>query len=86
MEERNDKDFISRYRDNDEVEFFTQVEALLLKEKIIDRSLNAKTTMMLYQTITNPKFVYYPEFEGYQLQAELQLQANDKSNENFIIF
>lgn len=84
LEERNDKDFISRYRDNDEVEFFTQVEALLLKEKIIDRSLNAKTTMMLYQTLTNPKFVYYPEFEGYQVQAEFQLHADDKPYQNFI--
>lgn len=84
LEERNDKDFISRYRDNDEVEFFTQVEALLIKEKIIDRALNAKTTMMLYQTLTNPKIVYYPEFEGYQVQAEVQIQANDNSDENFI--
>ena len=84
LEERNDKDFISRYRDNDEVEFFTQVEALLLKEKIIDRSLNAKTTMMLYQTLSNPKFVYYPEFEGYQIQAEVQLHANVDSDQNFI--
>ena len=84
LEERNDKDFISRYRDNDEVEFFTQVESLLLKEKIIDRALNAKTTMMLYQTLTNPKFVYYPEFEGYQVQAEVQLHADDNPYQNFI--
>ncbi len=70
LDRRNLGEYRSKYRDNAEIHFFGETEAMLLDKGIISGPLNAAATMEIYQSLTNNKYVLYPVFKGYQLQAE----------------
>lgn len=70
LDRRNLGEYESRFRDNAEIQFFGDAEALLLSRGIISKPLNAAATMEIYQSLTNNKYLLYPVFKGYQLQAE----------------
>jgi len=85
LDKRNNSEFITNFKDNSEIVFFTELEEALLSRGIITKPLNARTTMELYQSITNNNFLYFPRFRGFQLQAELQqtYSRNNYSNRNY---
>ena len=76
IEKRNNKDFISEYIDNADALFFKELQSVLRKENIIEGNLDAETTIKLYQTLTNDRYLYYPNYSGFQVQSELQAQLN----------
>lgn len=71
LDKRDMGEFFSKYHDDDEVEFFTNLEKLLLDEKVIDRPLNARATMKIYQSLHNQKFILFPLLKGWNIQGEL---------------
>ena len=84
-------EFNAKYKDNDEIEFFSRLETLLRNEGVIKSTLNAASTLKLYQMLTNSSYIYYPKYTGYQLQAELQYQLTSgkkdiKSSEHYLTF
>lgn len=70
LDRRNLGEYRSKYKDNAEIHFFGETEAMLLEKGIISKPLNAAATMEIYQSLTNNKYILYPVFKGYQLQAE----------------
>lgn len=86
LEKRNNKDFISEFRDDSDVEFFREVENVLLEEGIIRNGLNSAATIKLYNALINKRYLYYPDYKGFQIQAELQAQLNDNSFNHFLTF
>ncbi len=80
LDKRNGKEFLSLYRNDAEIEFFTELENILLKEEIIDKPLNARVTMKLYQTLYDRTFILFPIFKGYQFQAELGYHLANNSD------
>lgn len=84
LDKRNNGEFSSKYKSDAEIEFFTELEKLLLKEKIINKPLNARATMKIYQTLTNGNFILFPVFKGWQINSELELlYRNDKNDTNY---
>ncbi len=71
FDRRNNREFYFKFKDDDEINFFTEVENLLKDERIIISSLNARTILKLFQLLTNNKFLYYPKYKGYQFQTML---------------
>lgn len=84
LDKRNSGEFSSKYKNDSEIEFFTELEKLLLKEKIINKPLGARATMKIYQTLTNGNFILFPVFKGWQINSELELlYLNDKNDTNY---
>ncbi len=81
LDKRNGSVFSSIYKNDAEIEFFTELEKILLEEKIIDKPLNARVTMKLAQTLYDNNFILFPLYKGYQLQAEYKytLENSDDS-------
>ncbi len=81
LDKRNGSVFSSMYKNDAEIEFFTELEKIMLEEKIIDKPLNARVTMKLLQTLYDSNFILFPLFKGYQLQAEYRyiLENSDDS-------
>lgn len=77
LDQRNSSVFGSLYKDDADIEFFTKLEKILLEKGIINKPLNARTTMKLYQTLTNSSFILFPLFKGFQFQAELGYITNN---------
>lgn len=77
LDRRNGSEFLSKYKDDNEIEFFTMLEALLLKNGVIEKTLNARTTLLLFRTLYNSSFVLYPVFRGFQTQAELKIDFDN---------
>ncbi|MBL8017907.1 MAG: hypothetical protein JNK43_11590, partial [Ignavibacteria bacterium] len=67
LDRRNLGEYRSKYKDNAEIHFFEETEAMLLEKGIISKPLNAAATMEIYQSFTNNKYILYPVFKGYQL-------------------
>jgi len=78
LDKRYNQEFFSKYIDDADIEFFSQVEQLLIDEGIIKSPLSPKTTLKLFQALTNNSFVNYPRYKGFLAQAEL-----DYNNINF---
>jgi hypothetical protein len=78
LDKRYNREFMSKYKDDADIEFFSQVEQLLLDEGVIKSPLSSKTTLKLFQALTNFSFVNYPRYKGFNAQAEL-----DYNNINF---
>jgi hypothetical protein len=82
LDKRNYGEYNSKFRDNAEIQFFTDAEELLLAKGIISKPLNAAATMEIYQSLTNSKYILFPVFKGYYLQAEFsytqQIYEHDK--------
>jgi hypothetical protein len=84
LDKRNTGEFSSKYKSDAEIEFFTELEKLLLKEKIINKPLDARATMKIYQSLTNGNFILFPVFKGWQINSELELlYRNDKNDTNY---
>lgn len=77
LDRRNGTEFLSKYKDDNEIEFFTVLEALLLKNGVIEKPLNARTTLLLFRTLYNSSFVLFPIFRGFQTQAELEFDFDN---------
>ncbi len=77
LDRRNNSEFTGKYHDDADIEFYSQVEKLLLDEGIINGPLSSRAVLKLFQTLSNSKFVFYPRFKGYQLQAELDYFENN---------
>jgi hypothetical protein len=86
IEKRNNKDFISKYHDNSDAEFFAEVENILRKNGVINNSLDAETTIKLYDALNNERYLYYPNYAGFQLQTEAQYEINYTEFNNFVTF
>lgn len=71
LDKRNGNVFSSLFKNDAEIEFFTELEKFMLDEKIINKPLNARVTMKLYQTLYDRNFILFPLYKGYQFQAEL---------------
>lgn len=85
IEMRNNRDYQAKYKDNDEIRFFGDIEKLLLDEGIISKPLGAALVMELYQSLTNNKFIFYPKFRGLQSQIEIQYNPIDTTSINDFI-
>ena len=79
LDKRREDEFISKYKDDADIEFFSQVEKLLLDEGIISSPLGSRSTLKLFQSLTNFSFVYFPRYKGYSVQ--LELNYNNLKNE-----
>ena len=80
LDKRNGSVFSSLFKDDAEIEFFTALEKLMLEEKIIDKPLNARVTMKLYQTLYDRNFILFPLYKGYQVQAENKYTLNNSND------
>src|SRR5207247_1551385 len=72
LDKRNNKDYISKYKDDDEIIFFREVEKLLLNEGVITQPLGAEATLRMYRALNNIKYIYYPKYKGISTQLDLQ--------------
>jgi len=82
LERRNNKDYLAKYKDDNDIKFMGDIEKLLLNEGVIDKPLGAETVMKLYRALTNTKFIYYPDFRGIQTQLEYQFQLLEGDSRN----
>lgn len=73
LDKRYDRDFISMFRDDNEIEFFSRVEDLLRNEGVILANLDSRSILRMYQSLNNSSYVYFPVFKGFQVQAESKL-------------
>lgn len=71
--------YLDKYEDDEFIELFGDVEATLLRAGYIDGCLNARSSIELYEILrnTSKKFVFYPKYAGYQVQAQVQYQLSD---------
>ena len=70
--------YLSMYEDDEFIELFGDVEAALLRAGYITGSLDAKSSIELYEILrnTSKKYVFYPKYAGYQVQAQVQYQLS----------
>ncbi len=84
--------YLDKYEDDEFIELFGDVEKALLQGGYISGSLNAKSSIQLYEILrnTSKKFVFYPKYSGYQVQAQLQYQLSNiekaKTHEHYASF
>ncbi len=78
LDKRSNSEFTSKYKDDADIEFFSQIEKLLLDEKTISAPLNSRSTLKLAQALGNYKFVYFPRYRGYLVQLELGFNNTSK--------
>lgn len=71
FDRRNNREFYYKFKDDDEINFYSDVEKLLNDEGIIKGPLGARTVLKIFQMLTNDKFLYYPKYKGYQVQLLL---------------
>ncbi len=69
FDKRNNREFIYKFKEDDEIEFFTDVETLLRENGIINTTLDSRTVLKLYQSLVNTKYLVYPKYKGYQMQT-----------------
>lgn len=70
LDKRNDRDFISMFKDDGDIEFFSRVEDLLKDEGLLQGNPGARAILKMYQALTNNAYVYFPVYKGFQVQAE----------------
>lgn len=71
LDKRRQREFYYKYKDDEDIEFFAQLEKLLLDNKIITKPLNARTTMLIYRTLADNRYNRYPVYKGWQAAADL---------------
>lgn len=79
LDKRRNSEFVSKYKDDADIEFYSQVENLLFNEKVISSPLNSRATLKLFQVLTNSSFIYYPRYKGYMVQTELGFSNSNNS-------
>ncbi|HEY3251213.1 MAG TPA: hypothetical protein VGK25_08850 [Ignavibacteria bacterium] len=78
LDKRFEGEFTSKYKDDADIEFYALVEKILVDDGIISGGLNTRTVLKLFQALTNDKFVYFPNYKGYEFQAELKCLVNNR--------
>lgn len=87
LDKRNNGYYLSKYKDDNDAIFLRDVEKVLNDENAIDGKLGAEAVMLLYRTLSNNKYVYYPRYKGFQVQAEVQIHPmNVVDVNNFLTF
>ena len=81
LDRRHNSEFLDKYKDDNEIEFFAQVEQLLSQEGVIKTPLSSRTTLKLYQALTNSSFIYFPRYKGYLFQLEIDYEGR-KTEDN----
>lgn len=79
LDRRNTGEYTSKYLDDSEIEFYSEVEEVLMKNGIISEPMDARTILKLVQSLSNSKFVRYPVYKGYELQCEVHYLVNKLS-------
>jgi len=71
--------YLDKYEDDEFIELFGDVEAALLKAGYITGTLDARSAVKLYGILrnTSKKYVFYPKYAGYQVQAQIQYQLSN---------
>jgi hypothetical protein len=82
LDKRNNSEFLSKYKDDNEIEFYSAIEKLLLESGIIKTPLGSRSVLKLFQVITNHNFVYFPKYKGWMAQAELMYQTSNSSRDS----
>ncbi len=52
LDKRYNREFTSKYKDDADIEFFSQIEQLLMDEGVIKSPLSSRTTLKLFQALT----------------------------------
>lgn len=68
----------SKYKDDAEIEFYAQAEKMLKDAGAIPENLDSRTVLKISQALTNSKFVYFPNYKGWQVQAEAFFLADNR--------
>jgi len=82
LDKQNEGEFLSRFKDDADIEFFSRIEQVLRDDGVITGNLDTRTVLKLFQALTNEKFIYFPNYNGWQVQAELQLNLRNYGDEN----
>lgn len=90
--QQRDGMYLDKYEDDEFAELFADVEKSLLNAGYISGPLGARAAIELYEILrnTSKKYVFYPKYAGYQLQAQLQYQLSNieksKTHEHYASF
>jgi hypothetical protein len=68
FDKRENSEFISKYKDDNEIEFFVRAENILRENGIITGSLSTRAILKLFRALNDYRFRYFPFFKGYQFQ------------------
>ena len=82
LDKRQDRDFLSMFKDDGDIEFFARVEDLFKDEGVIQGNLSSRAVLRMYQALTNNSYVYFPVFKGFQVQAETKVYSKYNYNYN----
>lgn len=81
--------FKDQYEDDEYVELFREVEKTLIANGYINGNLGSAATIKLYDILRNTsnRYIVYPKYSGYQVQAQVQYQLSnitkDKPHEHY---
>lgn len=75
LDKRTDRDFTSKFKEDDEIEFFTMIEKTLLEDGIIQNGLGSRTVLKLFQALTSSSFFYFPNYKGFLFQTEARVTS-----------
>lgn len=90
--EQRDGMYLDKFEDDEFIELFGDIERILLNAGYISGSLNARSSIELYEILrnTSKKFVFYPKYTGYQVQGQIQYQLSniekEKTHEHYLSF
>jgi len=90
--QQRDGMYQDRFEDDEFIELFGEVEKVLLNAGYISGSLDARTSIELYEILRNTsnKYVFYPKYSGWQAQTQIQYQLSDikkgKPHEHYLSF
>lgn len=78
-----DGEYRDKYEDDEMKELFRDIESTLLNAGYITGSLDAPTTVSLYEILNNTskKYVFYPKYSGYQVQGQLQYEVSNATKD-----
>jgi hypothetical protein len=77
----NNREFTSKFKDDDYIEFFSEIENLLVNNRVVSKEFNSRTTLTLYQTLFNRNYIYLPFFKGYEIQLAANFNYLKESHE-----
>jgi hypothetical protein len=77
--QQRDGMYLDKYEDDEFIELFGDIEKTLLQAGYISGPLGARPSIELYEILrnTSKKYVFYPKYAGYQVQAQIQYQLSN---------
>lgn len=82
LDRRNSGEFLSEYKDDNDIEFYSAIENLFLNSGVIKAPLGSRAVLKLFQVLTNHNFVYFPKYKGWMAQAELMYTTSNSSRDS----